>query len=264
MSTLSNAAAILRLFAPDRLEISVTEVSTMLGMPKSSASRLLRAMLEEGLLSRTANSPRYKVGNLLFEISQLYRLHSSLIEAVDEAMHAICRETGHTGYISILDGAEVLVIRMYQGSHALRVFTPLGQRAPAFATAVGRALLARLPDETVRALHADGLAPPSPNSPQTIEELLAALSQIRRCGWAEASDEAIPGVGTIAVSGTDTGTGETIAFCISYPASNIAAEEKNRIVSLLAAAGRKIAVRFADPFHAQAIHVVQHAAPAAA
>jgi DNA-binding IclR family transcriptional regulator len=115
----------------------------------------------------------------------------------------------------------------------------------------------------VRALHADGLVPPSPNSPQSIDELLALLSQIR-CGWAEASDEAIPGVGTIAVSGADTGTGETIAFCISYPASNIAVEEKNRIVSLLAAAGRRIAVRFADPFHLQFVHVVPRAAPAAA
>lgn len=236
----------------------------MLGMPKSSASRLLRAMLQEGLLSRMANSPRYKVGNLLFEISQLYRLHSSLIEAVDDTMNAICRETGHTGYISILDGADVLVIRMYQGSHALRVFTPLGQRAPAFATAVGRTLLARLSDESVRALHAEGIVAPSPNSPRSIDTLLAALNQIRRRGWAEANDEAIPGVGSISVSVADPETGETIAFCISYPASNIAAEEKNRIIALLTAAGRRIALRFEDPFFTQFMQAVQRSGAAAA
>lgn len=264
MSTLSNTAAILRLFAPERLEISVTEVSSILGIPKSTASRLLRAMLQEGLLSRMANSPRYKVGNLLFEISQLYRMNSSLIEAVDETMRVISRETGHTGYVSILDGTDVLVIRMHQGSHALRVFTPLGQRAPAFATANGRTLLARLSDESVRALHADGLVPPSPNSPQSIDRLLAALDHVRRCGWAEANDEAIPGVGSIAVSVADPETGETIAFCISYSASNIVAEEKNRIVSLLTAAARRIALRFNDPFFAQFMHVVHRAGSAAA
>lgn len=233
-------------------------------MPKSSASRLLKAMLQQGLLSRMANSPRYKVGNLLFEISQLYRLNSSLIEAVDETMKAVCRETGHTGYVSILDGAEVLVIRMHQGSHALRVFTPLGQRAPAFATANGRTLLARLADERVRALHVDGIVPPSPNSPQSIDELLSVLDQIRRSGWAEANDEAIAGVGSVAASVADPETGETIGFCVSYPVSNIAAVEKNRIVSLLTAAARRIALRFDDPFFAQFLHVVPASGLAAA
>ena len=128
MSTLGNVAAILRLFAPERLEISVTEVSRMLGVPKSSASRLMKAMMQAGILARHEGSPRYKVGNLLFEVAQLYRLNSSLIEQADEVLKAICRETGHTGYVSILDGTDVLVIRMHQGSHPLRVFTPLAAR----------------------------------------------------------------------------------------------------------------------------------------
>ena len=221
------------------------------------------AMLQQ-VVSRMENSPRYKVGNLLFEISRLYRLNSSLIEAVDETMKAICRETGHTGYISILDGADVLVIRMHQGSHALRVFTPLVQRAPAFATANGRTLLAWLSDETVRALHVEGIVPPSPNSPQSIDELVVALDQIRRCGWAEANDEAISGVGSLSVSVADPETGETIGFCVSYSASNIAAPEKNRIVSLLTAAARRIALRFDDPFFAQFMHVVPASGSAAA
>ena len=198
-------------------------------------------MLQEGLLARHENSPRYKVGNLLFEVSQLYRLNSSLIELTDDVLKAICRETGHTGYLSILDGADVLVIRMHQGSHALRVFTPLGQRAPAFATANGRTLLARLSDDEVRAIHSDGLGVPSPNSPQGIDELLAALVEVRRKGWEEADDEAIPGVGSISVSVADPKLRESIGFCISYSASNIGTEEKNRIIALLTAAAHRIA-----------------------
>ena len=264
MSTLGNAAAILRLFAPDRLEISVTDVSKILGLPKSSASRLLKAMLQEGLLARHENSPRYKVGNLLFEVSQLYRLNSSLIELTDDVLKAICRETGHTGYLSILDGADVLVIRMHQGSHALRVFTPLGQRAPAFATANGRTLLARLSDDEVRGIHAEGLGIPSPNSPQTIDELLAALVEVRRKGWEEADDEAIPGVGSISVSVADPKLRESIGFCISYSASNIGTEEKNRIIALLTAAAHRIAARFDDPFFSHLMHVVPAAGSVAA
>jgi IclR family transcriptional regulator, KDG regulon repressor len=208
-------------------------------------------MLQEGLLSRSENSPRYKVGNLLFEISRLYKLASSLIDVVDEAVKAISRDTGHTGYVSILDGADVLVIRMHQGSHGLRVFTPLGQRAPAFATAIGRSLLARLSDDAVRALHAEGFVPPSTNAPQNTDDLLRALEQPRRFGWAEAVDEAIPGVGSISVSVADPEIGETVGFCISYPASQIGEEERSRIITLLSAAVHRIAHRFGDPFLAQ-------------
>ena len=244
------------MFAPDRLEISVTDVCLHLGMPKSTASRLLKAMREQGLLSRSENSTRYKVGNLLFEIARLYRLSSPLIEVVDEAVKALCRETGHTGYISILDGADVLVIRMHQGSHALRVFTPLGHRAAAFATANGRALLARLPDERVLALHAEGIVAPSPSAPQDIDSLLAALGRVRRQGWEEASDEAIPGVGSVAASVTDTETGETLAFCLSFPDSNVPTSDREQIAALVTAAARRIASRFGDPFFSHFIRVV--------
>jgi len=247
-----------------RLEVSVSDVSRLLNLPKSSASRLLKTMLQEGLLSRSENTPRYKVGNLLFEISRLYKLNSSLIDAVDDAAKAISRETGHTSYVSILDGADVLVIRMHQGSHALRVFTPLGQRATAFATANGRSLLARLSDEAVRALHAEGLVPPSPSSPQNIDELLHALDQPRRLGWAEAVDEAIPGVGSISVSVADPEIGETVGFCISYPASQIGEEERGRMITLLTAAAHRIAHRFGDPFLAHQAHLVSGGRSAAA
>ena len=256
MTTLSNSTAVLRMFAPDRLEVTVTDVCRQLGMPKSTASRLLKAMREEGLLSRSENSTRYKVGNLLFEIARLYRLNSPLIEVVDDALKALSRETGHTGYISILDGADVLVIRMHQGSHALQVFTPLGHRAAAFATANGRALLARLPDERVRALHAEGLVPPSPSSPKDVESLLAVLARVRGQGWEEANDEAIAGVGSVASSVTDPETGETLGFCLSFPVSNVPKAERKRIAALVTTAARRIASRFGDPFFSQFIRVV--------
>lgn len=220
-------------------------------MPKSSASRLLKAMLREGLLSRVEGSAKYKVGNLLFEVASLYRLNSSLIGAADEALSAVCRATGHTGYISILDGSDVLVIRMHQGSHALRVFTPLGQRAPAFATSTGRALLARVSDADVRALHSEQFIPPSPNSPQSIDDLIALLAEVRQRGWAEAFDEAIPGVGSISTAVSDAEAGERLSMCISFPSSTISQAEKNRIATLLVVAARQVGAKFDDSFHGQ-------------
>ena len=116
----------------------------------------------------------------------------------------------------------------------------------------------------MRAIHADGLGMPSPNSPQSIDELLAALVEVRRKGWEEADDEAIPGVGSISVSVADPKLRESIGFCISYSASNIGTEEKNRIIALLTAAAHRIAARFDDPFFSHLVHVVPAAGSVAA
>lgn len=248
MSTLLNAVSVLRLFSPERRELSVTEVSRLLVMPKSSASRLLKAMLGQGLLAVVPGTQRYRVGTLFLEMARLYGRESTLMDFADAALSEICKKTQHTGYISILDGSDVLVLRVFEGTQALRVVTPLGSRAPAFATSTGRALLARLSDDAVRALHAGPLKPPSKNSPQTVEELLGALEQVRQTGWCEAIDEGIPGVGSISVSIADIESQEAAAFCVSFPANVVPLSERRIIASMLAREAKRIGAQLDDPF----------------
>lgn len=248
MSSLSSAVEILRLFSIEQLDLSVTEVSRRLGMPKSSASRLLRAMRDEGLVAGVGATARYRVGPLPFELSRLYARRSSLMDIADGELAAICSESGHTGYISILEGTDILVVRVHLGTQTLRVVTPLGSRSAAFETANGRTLLARLPDDEVRARHAGGLLPRSPTSPGTVDALLRALDTVRRTGSCEAIDEGVPGVGSVAVSVADPESGEVIGCCVSFPAATVAPAERARLATLLTGSARRIAAQFGDRF----------------
>ena len=123
-----------------------------------------------------------------------------------------------------------------------------GDRLPAFCCSTGRALLARLSDEEVRARYAAPLDPPSPNAPQNVDELLAALAVVRDKGWSLATDESLPGVESIAVCVEDSEGGESIAICISYSAAMISANEKARIITLLMRAGCELGLKFDDAF----------------
>ena len=145
MSALRNAAAVLRCFTTEKPELSVSDVVDLLEIPKSTASWLLKIMAEEGLLEVSGATRRYRPGTVVIASGQLFRATSSLVSVVNEFVGGLASETGHTGYISVLDGRDVLAIRMHPGSHALRVVTPIGLRLPAFATATGRSLLARTP-----------------------------------------------------------------------------------------------------------------------
>jgi DNA-binding IclR family transcriptional regulator len=247
MNSVGNVAKVLRLFTPERSVLSVTEVAQLLSLPKSSSSRLLKAMAESGLLASSGGAG-YRVGNLIFETSRRHRVNSTLAVIADEALARIAKATGHTGYIAILDGTDVLGLRMRPGSKPLRVVTAPGDRLPAFCSSTGRALLARLDDEAVRALYPAPLQPPSPNAPQTIDDLLSALALVREKGWSQATDESLPGVESLAVCVEDRESGEQVAICISYSAAMISANEKSRIATLLTRAGCEIGMKFDDEY----------------
>ncbi len=247
MSTLENAVSVLRLFSSERHELTVTETSQLLSMPKSSVGRLLSNMRDVGLLDGGGRQPRYRIGPLFFEISQLYRRRSSLIEQAEAVIIDLCRETGHTGYVSILQGTEILVMRVRPGSHALRVVTPPGQRLPACETAIGRSLLARLSDDQVRALYPKGLSSSTPNSPQSVNELLKSLATVRRRGWAESLEEAVPGVGSTSIAVEDSVDLEMVGLCLTYSAS-VQRSKRNEMAQLLVKAGRTLGLQIEDPF----------------
>ncbi|WP_158817908.1 IclR family transcriptional regulator [Methylocapsa sp. S129] len=247
MSILSAAVDVLRCFSSTRHDVTVTDLVSLLGMPKSNASRLLRAMRDEGLLETVGASKRYRPSLLLNQVGQIYRFAASLIDRADAIVGRISDEVGHTGYISVRRGADIIGVTAHPGRHALRVVTAIGDRISAFASSTGRALLARLSDDEVRQLYPDGLVPPSGTAPQNLDELLARLARVRREGYAESHDEAVRGVRAISVAVGDPATGDEVALCISFPAAMASPQERLAIIRSLSEGAAEIAALTRDP-----------------
>ena len=242
MSTLENAAAVLRLLQGGHaMEISVTEVHRSLGMPKSTAGRLLQHMRQVGFLDFVGKGPRYRLGSLIFELAQRDQERNSLASLAETALSEICKETGHTGYVSTLSGTDIVVLRSHLGTRALQVVTPLGMRMPAAETAIGRALLAQLSGGDLRRLYADWKQPASPNSPVSLDELLAKLQRVRELGYAESCDEAVPSVGSTAVAVVERSGSDMIGVCVSYSAAHVDASERMELADIIRSSVNKIA-----------------------
>ena len=77
MTVLNNASEILRCFSSDCTELTVTDVVNRLGMPKSNASRLMKAMREAGLLETIGDSKRHRPGRLFLNITAAFRSSSA-------------------------------------------------------------------------------------------------------------------------------------------------------------------------------------------
>ncbi|MBA8881027.1 IclR family transcriptional regulator [Phyllobacterium myrsinacearum] len=256
MTILSAAVAVLRCFSTTRPDVTVTDLVSLLGMPKSNASRLLRAMRDEGLLETVGDTKRYRPSVLINQVGQMYRYAASLIDRADTVVAGVSEDVGHTGYISVRRGTEVLGVTAHAGKHALRVVTTIGDRLPAFASSTGRALLARLSDDDVRALYANGFTPPSVTSPQDISDLLARLAFTRASGYAESRNEAVSGVRAISVAVGDPATGDEVALCISFPDAMVAPEERLAIIRRLREGAAEIAALTNDALFNTAIPVI--------
>jgi DNA-binding IclR family transcriptional regulator len=250
MTTLNSATEVFRLLVRGERALTVTDVAAGLSLPKSSSSRLLKQMMECGMLERDPNTLAYSPSLLILELGHQVRVSTPLLGRMEQALRELAQETGHTGYISVLDdtGKHVIVLRVLQGSHALRVVTWPGHRLPAFATSTGRALLARLDDDQIRARFSGPLECASEHAPKTVAELIDRLHQIRNQGWAMALDESLPGVGSLSCSISDPAIGETLAFCLSFPVPLAQPGVIETLAQRLTGHARLIGRAGADPF----------------
>jgi len=147
----------------------------------------------------------------------------------------------------VLDGAEQVVLRVVPGSNPLQVVTPPGVRAPAFATSNGRAMLARLSDADIRGRLPKPLPAISSSAPRNLAGLMARIAEIRRTGYSEASNESLPGVGSLGFALTRRDTNETIGVAVSYPSHLTSTEERAKLWQALRAMAVDLGRLFDDP-----------------
>jgi DNA-binding IclR family transcriptional regulator len=178
MTTLSSAADVLRCFSADRPDITVTQVSRMLAMPKSNASRLLRAMAACGMLESVGDSKRYRPGLLLHDAGRHYRLTSVFVHRVEDAAARAARRLGQGAsvFVAERDRRDVVNVSKVgaEGVHSRYLPAP---RGCVFASAAGAALLARLDQAQLRAQFA-----PDEGAASVVD--LAGAELARRRGFA--------------------------------------------------------------------------------
>jgi len=248
MKSVRNAMAALRCFSRAEAELSVAEISRRLDLPKSTVSRLLSAMRDGGLLEQDPVSRRYAPGSLAFQLGALYRSRTLLSDLVRKAVDTLVAETGYTGYVGVLDGGEIVILSIRQGSYPVRSVIEPGTRLSAPLTAIGRALLAQRPDEAVRALYPRGIPRLRDSSSLLdLDRLIADLEVSRRRGWADVGQEVYPGMGAIGVAIEGPPGEQDIAFSLSYPVPAVDAAGHQAMVAALLGAARQINRRIGVP-----------------
>ena len=247
MKSVSNAMKVLELFGAERMQISVSEVAGELGIPKSSASRLLSTMRKSEIVAQVSKGGVYGIGPLARRLGALYSSAVSTRDIVREGMKELATETGHSCWMSVLSGTDITVVDGVHGGYPIRLVVEVGSQLPSHATAAGKALLARLDDERIRALYRSAELPVfTQNTLPSIDRLLAQLAAVRQRGWAETRQEIIDGITSLSVALTAASEPAGIALSVSFPVANLKEGQQKDVRDALLRTAAKLGQRIGD------------------
>jgi DNA-binding IclR family transcriptional regulator len=210
-------------------ELGPAELAARLGLHKSTIHRLL-VVLERQRYIRKTSKGKYSLGMKLFELGSRAVAQLELGEHAAPFLRRLVDETGETTHICVLSGTEMMSVANVEGQWTLRTTSTVGRRTKTHCTAVGKALIAFLPERELSELIAR--LPLTRHTHRTIitpAALRTELAHVRRRGFAVDDEEIEEGLRCIG-SPIRNYTGEVIAsLSIAGPVFRI---RKSRVPEL--------------------------------
>ena len=189
VQVLERAVDILQVLSEDSRELAAGEVAERLSLHKSTIHRLLTVLDQHRLIRRNAETGRYALGLRLFEFGTRAVRGLKLRDQAQPHLDQLARETGETAHICVFDNGEMLSLGYAEGSRSLRMPATVGRRTPAYCSAVGKAMLAFLPESALDEVLARPLQACTGKTLVTREALLADLRQVRIRGYSVDNEE---------------------------------------------------------------------------
>jgi DNA-binding IclR family transcriptional regulator len=246
LKSLVKVLRILECFSTTDRALSLAEIRTATGLPKSTAHRLLASMREVGFLDQDRQRDRYRLGLKLFELGNVVLANMELHREARPLMDALGRLSGQTVHLAVFDGRQAVVI--HRATPAPGAATPLVflEAAPAHCTSVGKAVLAFQPPEVIERLIAGGLAGFTERTITGADALRQECALIRGRGYAVDDGEHQPGLRCVGAPIRDAAGRVFAGLSVSGPAREIALSEVEAL--------SRIVVHHADAISARLGH----------
>ncbi|MFT4220696.1 MAG: IclR family transcriptional regulator C-terminal domain-containing protein [Microbacterium sp.] len=198
VQSLARGLAVIRAFDADHAELTLSEVARRADMPRAAARRFLRTLEALGYVESDGRG--FRLTPRVLELGFSYLSALSLPEIVQPHLEALSREVDESVSAAVLDGADIVYIARVPTRRIMSVRITIGTRFPAFATSMGRVLLAGLPSaELDDVLAASALPALTARTVTGARALREAVARARDDGFALVDGELEPGLRSVAV-----------------------------------------------------------------
>ena len=227
--SLERGLAILSCFTPKRPVLGIADIADELGMSRSTTHRYVITLLALGYLEQGA-SRKYRLGLRVTDLGMSALNSTGLREHAQPYLEELRQRSSYTVSLGVLDGPETLYVdqarSFRRGPGQSNVDVRTGSRLPAYCTAMGKLLLANLPEADQRELLSQiKLSKQGPNSITSKKALREELDQVLDASFAVDDEEVAKDLYSIAAPVRNEARQVVAAVDISVPSSVISLGE---------------------------------------
>lgn len=225
----------------EQKDIGVTELSQRIMMSKSTVYRFLQTMKTLGYVNQEGETDKYTLSLKLFELGGRALEHQDLIQIADVQMYRLGKLTKETLHLGALDENSVVYLHKIDSEYNLRMYSRIGRRCPLYSTALGKVMMAWLPEEEVRSMLAGVTFERfTEHTLANVDALLAELAQVRGQGYAEDNEENENGLRCFGVPIYNRMGRIITGLSLSLPIVRFEESKRAELVSLLHEAAARI------------------------
>lgn len=241
MQSVSRALAIISRLAEHDDGLGLTSLSKELGLATSTVHRLLTTLQHERFVRFNDAKGIWQIGIQAFIVGSRFLGARDIVDVARPHMEDLMEAAGETTNLATADQGEIVYLAQVECRQLMRTLAKTGTRVAMHCSAVGKALLAHLPDdEVVKILRNRGLPRVTERTLTSIEALQSDLQQVRAHGFAMDDEEHAVGLRCIAAPVFDERGGVAAAVSLSGPKVRLTEQRIEPLAEMVVETGRKI------------------------
>ncbi|HTX34373.1 MAG TPA: IclR family transcriptional regulator [Bryobacteraceae bacterium] len=199
IQSLDRGLIILEAVAKSNHPVSLADLTSVLGIDRSSVFRLANTLKRRGFLAYPTGRKDYILGPTLWRLSHLYDWGTMLVRVSHEHLKQLASQTNETAHLAIREGKHALFVDHATASHMISVSGQTGEMVPLYCTAHGKALLADLDLKELESLFGPGpLRCYTSRTISGVPQLATVCAQIKAQSFATDDGEFTEGIRCVA------------------------------------------------------------------
>ena len=240
ITSLQRGLRLLQLFSSAEHGLAATQVAKLSGLPVSTVHRSLMNLESAGFLNCAMNGT-YHLGMACLSVGQAALSQLDIRRRSLPYLQELNRQTRETVHLTVRHGLAAVYVDKLDSPEPLRIFSRIGAGVPLYCTAVGKILLAYLPEpEQAQALRQLELRRHTPNTVGNLQELKAQLLKVRKNGFACDLEEHELHIRCLAAPIFDHTGAVNASLSITAPLVRLSITRLRQLAPLVQEAGRKI------------------------
>ena len=229
VQSLERGLAVIRAFGAERPELRLSDVARETGLTRAAARRFLLTLVRLGYVRQDGNA--FSLRPRVLELGYAYLSALSLPDVAQPHMETLVGEVNESSSVAVLDDLDIVYVARVPTQRIMTITIAVGTRLPAYATSMGRVLLASLEhDDFEERLDRTELARLTPTTVPDLSTLRERVDRAREAGWAMVDQELEQGVRSAAVPIRDATGAVVAALNVSVHATRMTMQALRRQV----------------------------------